>query len=195
MYFYLSPNCKFDKHSLATVFEPNSAVVGDFNSKSRLWGCSFSDTRGKIIEEILSLKDKNFCCINNGQATYAHYDGTQSRLDLSLVCRKLAAKCNWSICNNTMGSDHNPTNIHWEPHGEPKFNLSKADWSNFKERCRSYVTASNVDAVDVNEHGDRLTADIINSVKDSIPQSGPRSNKHHSRPLAVLERSLQEGSG
>jgi len=185
---YLPPNYKFDKHSLITVFEPNSVVVGDFNSKSRLWGCGYSDSRGRIIEDI--LEDKNFCCINNGQATYTHYDGTQSRLDLSLVCRKLAAKSNWNVCNNTMGSDHNPAvtrlfdqNIYWEPHSEPKFNLSKADWANFKDRCRSYITVSNVEALDVNEHGDRLTAAIISAAEDSIPRCEPRSNKRRSRPL------------
>jgi len=42
-----APNYKFDKHSLITVFEPNSVVVGDFNSKSRLSGCGYSDSRGR----------------------------------------------------------------------------------------------------------------------------------------------------
>ena len=185
---YLPPNCKFDKHSLATVFKPDSVVVGDFNSKSKLWGCSFSDSRGKIVEEI--IEENNFCCINNGQATYTHYDGTQSRLDLSLVSCKLAAKSNWSVGNNTMGSDHNPVvtrlfeqSVYCEPPDEAKFKISKADWGYFKERCRTLVTVSNVEAVDVNEHGDRLTAAITSAAQDSIPRSGPRSNKRRHKPL------------
>ena len=185
---YLPPNCKFDKHGLATLFQPNSVVVGDFNSKSRLWGCSFSDSRGRIIEEL--IEENNFCCLNNGQATYTHYDGTQSRLDLSLVCCKLAAKSSWSVGNNTMGSDHNAVvtrlfeqNIYCEPPIEPKFNLSKADWRHFKERCRTLVTGSNVETEDVNDHGDRLTAAIINAAHDSIPRSGERSNKRRPKPL------------
>ena len=63
---------------------------------------------------------------------------------------------------------------------EPKFNLSKANWGYFKERCRSLVTGSNVETEDVNDHGDRFTAAIINAAQDSIPRSRKRSNKRRS---------------
>jgi len=85
---------------------------------------------------------------------------------------------------------HNPAvtrlfdqNIYWEPHSERKFNLSNADWVNFKDRCRSYITVSNVEALDVNEHGDRLIAAIISAAEYNIPRCEPRSNKRRSQPL------------
>jgi len=68
---------------------------------------AISDSRGRIIADLLD--EYNFCCINDGQPTYTHYDGTQSHLDLSFVCSTLAAKSNWAVYDDTMGSDHSPT--------------------------------------------------------------------------------------
>ena len=89
------------------LFKPKSVIVGDLNAKSKLWGSPHSDTRGRLIEDL--IEDNHFCFINNGQPTYTHYDGMQSHLDVSLLCSSLAGRANWSVYDNTMGSDHSST--------------------------------------------------------------------------------------
>jgi len=77
-----------------------------------------------------------------GQPRYSHYNGSQSHLDLSLVCSTLGAKSYREVLDDTLGSDHSPTitriNVHLsqEIDDNDKFILSKADWKTFKDNSR-----------------------------------------------------------
>jgi len=77
------------------------------NAKSKLWGSPYTDERGLMIEDLLDMN--NSSVINTGQPTYQHYDGSRSHLDVSIVSNCLAAKSNWYVLNNTLGSDHRLT--------------------------------------------------------------------------------------
>ena len=185
---YLPPNSNFNKDNLSPFFQPKTVVVGDFNAKSKLWGCVYSDNRGRIIEDLLD--ENNFCCINDGQPTYTHYDGTQSHLDLSLVCSTLAAKSNWAVYDDTMGSDHSPAitrlfdqTPYCEEQSLPHFKFSKADWANFKQHCRANISDIDVDTIDVNTASDCIAAAIVDAAQASIPQSSPSSNRRRHKPL------------
>ena len=50
---YLPPRQKVDKIMLKELFGPKTAIVGDLNAKSKIWGSPHSDSRGLIIEELL----------------------------------------------------------------------------------------------------------------------------------------------
>ena len=106
------------------------------NAKSKLWGSPYINERGLMIEDLLDMN--NSSVINTGQPTYQHYDGSRSHLDVSIVSNCLAAKSNWRVLNNTLGSDHSPTVISINERqsftgqlGPPKFKLSKDDWRKF----------------------------------------------------------------
>ena len=78
--------------------------------------------------------------INTGQATYQHYSGSVSHLDVAIVDNATAAVADWSVLNNTMGSDHCPTVLdtvhnstsYIESDGPTRFILSKSDRVNIK---------------------------------------------------------------
>jgi len=136
---YISPDKSIDITELSKIFTAKSVIVGDFNSKSTLWGSPTTDERGLIIEDIVDNND--FVILNNGQPTYTHYDGSQSHLDLSLICHTLGSKSYWEVLDNTFGSDHFATtyiNIYpdKETDDTQKFILSKADWELFKINSR-----------------------------------------------------------
>ena len=79
--------------------------------------------------------------INTGQATYQHYSGSVSHLDVAIVDNATAAVADWSVLNNTMGSGahcptvlvtvHNSTS-YIESDGPTRFILSKSDRVNIK---------------------------------------------------------------
>ena len=60
-----------------------------------------------------------------------------------IVSSDLAARANWTVLNNTMGSDHSPTLVKIDDLGDPhindyrphSFNMTRADWSQFKRAC------------------------------------------------------------
>ena len=54
--------------NLIAQLPPPILLLGDFNSHSTLWGCSKTDLRGKMIEDLL-LKH-NLSILNNGSTTY-----------------------------------------------------------------------------------------------------------------------------
>ncbi len=65
---YITPSYKFKIEDIRKTFpHKRSIIVGDLNAHSRLWGCSESNKRGKIIEEILT--ENNLVVLNTGQPT------------------------------------------------------------------------------------------------------------------------------
>ena len=185
---YLPPKQAVYRNNLIDLFQPRTVIVGDLNSKSKMWGSDHSDTRGRIIEDL--LEDCHFCCVNDGQPTYTHFDGSRSHLDICLVPDAFGARVNWSVLNNAMGSDHSPTvvrlfeeELYADEQSTPRFNLQKADWVHFKDKSRRLVTMANVASDDTNIYSNQLTAAIISAAEASIPQSRPTSKKGRFKPL------------
>jgi len=70
---YLSPSSKFNSNdfdNLITQLPPPILLLGDFNAHSSLRGCSRTDIRGKLVEDLL-LKH-NLSLLNDGSYTYLH---------------------------------------------------------------------------------------------------------------------------
>lgn len=185
---YLPPNQTFDKSSIKDLFQPKTVIVGDLNSKSKLWGSEHSDSRGRLIEDL--LEETGYCVVNDGQPTYTHFDGSRSHLDICLVSDTLAARVTWLTLNNTMGSDHQPTvvtlfdeDLHAEAPAAARFKLEKADWTRFKDACRPLVTTASVASDDISVYNERLTAAIISAAEASIPKSRPASKRGRYKPL------------
>ena len=84
---YLSPSSKFninDFDNLITQLPPPILLLGDYNAHSSLWGCSKTNVRGKLVDDIL-LKH-NLSLLNDGSYTYLHpAAGSLSATDFNIA--------------------------------------------------------------------------------------------------------------
>lgn len=55
------------------------------------------------------MEERTLICLNNGNGTIIDIKtGKMSNLDLTLVSASLVNRCEWTIIENSMGSDHYP---------------------------------------------------------------------------------------
>lgn len=74
------------------------------------WGSNKTDTRGKIIEELLT--QDNLVLLNTGQPTRINpSNGNFSAIDLSISNTALAQKLEWKVLPDIYSSDHIPIQI------------------------------------------------------------------------------------
>ena len=70
---YLPPSDTLSKNSLVNLIDqlPHPfMLVGDFNGHCKVWGCSDTNDRGEIIEDVIAEND--LCLLNEKQPTYLH---------------------------------------------------------------------------------------------------------------------------
>ena len=185
---YLPPDKAIDKGELSKIFGHQTIVTGDINAKSKLWGSPVSNERGLIFEELIATH--NAAVINTGQPTYQHHSGSRSHLDVSMVSSTLAARSNWTVLNNTMGSDHCPTVItinekdaYIEKAGPSRFKLSKADWGKFKGICNETLTRETTYDKDIDVNSRRITEVITSAAQRCIPKPKPGRAKLQHNPV------------
>ena len=86
MFDLSTPSTKFNSSDFDTLISqlPTPVLLrGDFNAHSSLWGCSKTDVRGKLVEDLL-LKH-NLLLLNDSSHTYLHpATGSTSAIDLSI---------------------------------------------------------------------------------------------------------------
>lgn len=117
---------------------PNSPVLlmGDFNGHSPLWGGSFKNPRGIIIEQFID--EHALSLLNDGTHTRIDpFSGKSSALDLSLSSHNLSPQLSWSVHGDCCGSDHLPIAIslnHALPVTSirPRWLYESADWPNYQ---------------------------------------------------------------
>ena len=152
-------------------------ILGDFNAHSPLWGEQERDTRGKIVEDFLNKTDA--CILNNTSPTYLIPSTLKTTsVDLTFSSPDLAPNLNWSVLEDTHGSDHFPIMIQEEiPHistAPDLFNFNKANWSSFSEECENKLQP-NSDCKSVEDFSETL----LNISDKHIPRlsAKPRKNK------------------
>jgi len=179
---YLSPSSKFnssDVDNLITQLPPPILLLGDFNAHSSSWGCSKTDNRGKLVEDIL-LKH-NLSLLNDGSYTYLHpATGSLSAIDLSITSPSLYLDFSWQVISDQHGSDHFSICIHSYTTAPPVTNgtwkLAKANWTDFYSKASSNLGINYPnDLEDPIEHFTDILTNIANS---TIPKSKPRSKKY-----------------
>jgi hypothetical protein len=79
------------------------------NAHHTIWKSKTNNTRGKIVFNFINKHDLSL--LNDGRPTYQYHNGTKTAIDLSICTPNLTADLNWSIYNNTIGSDHQPSKI------------------------------------------------------------------------------------
>ena len=82
-------------------------MLGDFNSQSKLWGCSGTNDKGVIIENFIA--ENYLCLFNNKQATYLHSPTRKYfSIDPAICSPNIYLDFNWSVLDDLHGSDHFP---------------------------------------------------------------------------------------
>lgn len=156
-------------------------ILGDFNAHHDLWtNKKVNPTRGgqylsnHIIESSLVL-------LNDGSYTRIPERPNDSctAIDLSLISASLAHQCQWSIQDDSLGSDHLPIIIdiftddleYIEKDLENGFNTDKADWTLFKsilqEKLNNQPISQNLN---LQERYHKFRMYVIQAAEISIPK-------------------------
>ena len=178
---YLSPSKTYSKASIENLLDqlPRPAVMmGDFNAHHPLWGSASSNKLGEDLEEIFSLR--NLCVLNDGAITRLHWNGTTTCIDLTVVDPSIVLDFEWSVLDDTHGSDHYPILLKSasaeEDDGEARYNLNKANWIQYEEHCRGRIRDEAVFR-DGSRPVESLTHILNDIVEDCIPKSKPSNRR------------------
>ena len=133
----MSPSLAVNKYKLKPLFiSSENIIVATLMPIVVYGGSPVTNHRGKVIEHMLEYY--NYIALNTGRPTCPKFRGGMSHIDLALVNSSIAAKCNWSVLNNTVGSDHFPTVVTYneplysETTGIPRWKFDLADWQKYK---------------------------------------------------------------
>lgn len=160
-------------------------VVGDFNAKSALWCSPITNRRGRELSDLIT--ESEYVVLNTGKPTHVHHDGGVSHIDVGLASRGLAMKCQWTVLDDCMGSDHYPILITLderpviEKSSTPRWKLKNADWSAFETACLVAFTDPPIDS-DVEQLNEFITSSIVKAAEATVHQTSPGLAKRN-KPL------------
>ncbi|MEE9605315.1 MAG: reverse transcriptase domain-containing protein [Candidatus Scalindua sp.] len=169
-----NPGICIDVEAYKSFFIKNSIVCGDFNAYNPLWGSDRTDTRGKILEGIIT--ESNHVILNNGQGTHIVNVNKVTPLDLTSVCSNLAINANWEVLDDELGSDHFPISISINSRSvkeipvEENWNIGKINWARFRP-----LIESSFQQIDLSTDVDTIFEGIIRAITSCVEQSIPQS--------------------
>ena len=119
-------------------------LLGYFNGHNILWGNKENNSRGELIENVITNND--ICLMNDKSNTYMHYPTSSfSSIDLSLCHPSLFLDLYWSVCKDQHQNDHFPIiierNTPTVEDPNPKWKLNKANWEVFQSLCTDTITS------------------------------------------------------
>ena len=162
--------------------------MGDFNAHNPFWGCSYTNTKGKLIEEFIVEND--LIVFNNKFPT--HYDifhNSTSIIDLTICQPSVFLDFTCNVFNNTHGSDHYPIQLvlnDKDPEDNSqvhRWNFRKANWMKFKNLCQDLITEDLfiIDSDDMSIYNnDKMrvfSQNLLNIATESIPQTSTNQTK------------------
>ena len=140
-------------HQLTAELPPPVLILGDFNSHHSAWGCDSTCPRGRRLTSFLN--EESLCLLNTGAPThFTMPSGHTSALDLSLVSPQLSPLLTWRVDKDAMGSDHFPVWLEFREKVSlgcrpPRWNLVKADWTEFQSRMEQVFAGDAPEPVSV----------------------------------------------
>ncbi|UYV79346.1 hypothetical protein LAZ67_17002248, partial [Cordylochernes scorpioides] len=172
---YHPPNNKLiDDGTMAQFLTDNTIIVGDFNAKHQLWGCSMPNPRGKILSNLFD--DNAFMCLNDGNPTHHSYSyNTAQALDISFSSPDIFHKCKWKILKS-IGSDHLPilieisTKTKTSSIKEKFWNFKKANWNLYQQNTNEDFRKAPTSIKDLEQNWISFKNTIIKAAKVSIPR-------------------------
>ena len=172
---YLSPSAVVSKHALEQLIAqlPKPFVIlGDLNAHSTLWGGDHPNPQGRIVEDLCSQHD--LVVLNDGSPTFcSSSSGSMSAIDLSICDPSIFLDLEWSVSDDTSGSDHFPITVTYETsfqeHPVDSWKFRQADWERYaalvESRASLISPGNDVDFISV------LSSIIINTANETIPVS------------------------
>ncbi|CAC5405264.1 unnamed protein product [Mytilus coruscus] len=167
----------------------NIVLLGDFNSRSSMWGSSTTDSNGNIIEKVID--QNNMIILNDGTGTFQTVTGNRTQIDLTLVSASLANDSQWSVLDDQLGSDHFP--VLTVLNGKPVKNkvctpqrwiYDKADWHRFTTLCNE-INIDNIKHDDIGIFNQNLCEVVTKIADETIPKTsgtkGPPFLKYYAR--------------
>ena len=157
-------------------------ILGDFNAHNPLWGSHDINTRGQLIEDLIT--GNILCILNNGDNTYFHEPSkTFHAIDLAICTPILFPFLNFSVSNDLYHSDHFPLflsfhNLNFTNQKNSYYIYDRADWVTYTSNA---LITSNMIEGDINKAASDITHSIIYAADISIPKSSGLS-KRPSKP-------------
>ena len=153
------------------AYNRSAIILRDFNAYSTLFGADSTDDRGRLLEEL--IEEHNLVVLNSGAGTFVRPSGEMSHLDVAMASANFPRIANWTVLNDTPGSDHlpivitvnNPAVV--EESSQPHWMYRKVDWKGFKDDCKRLLTE------------DIITDDVTTSSNDvvcAILQAAEKNN-------------------
>lgn len=82
-------------------------ILGDFNARNHAWGSKTTDTRGKVVENLMD--DSKLVLLNENQPTYFNVaNDSESSIDLTFASASISDNLLWEVSNDLHNSDHYP---------------------------------------------------------------------------------------
>ncbi|XP_041926491.1 uncharacterized protein LOC121690144 [Alosa sapidissima] len=137
-----------------------------------------TDLNGEAVEEMIN--DQMLVCLNNGYGTRLNiYKNEMSCIDLTLVDKNIASRCEWTVDESTsIGSDHFPITCQIDigfkieqgyiPH---RWVFKKADWEKYVELCKEIGSLSIDNEQSIDEINGIVSSSILLAASQSIPIS------------------------
>ena len=134
------PHSQITKRQLTDLISqlpPPYLLLGDMNARSRMWGDTTTNARGRIFEDILT--ENNISILNDGQFTHYHSQtNSHSIIDLAFCSPDILDELTLAVSENLCDSDHYPIYItiatNTQHYDRPiRYDTSRANWTTYKE--------------------------------------------------------------
>jgi len=149
-------------------------LCGDFKAHHGMWGSLSANHNGHVLLSVLETQD--FVVLNTSVPTHYSLTGRYewSVLDLSIVSANVASRCNATVHNEFIGSDHSivqiatrgsdpPTKTHI-----PRWKFQRANWKRFSDLCDLSLPSI---SMELEQSYQLCETSILQAATTSIPQT------------------------
>ena len=172
------------------MMSTDTLILGDFNAHYSSWYSSSTDTRGTMLESMVS--GSNFGILNWDSPTRLPGNANPSSPDVSLASTSLITSTNWQT-NTNLGSDHLPILISLQMDVTitpiqhcTSISLKKANWDRYSREIEDKLSKRRL-PTDCQKGEKILRAIILKAASHHIP-SGRHWINTEPIPTEILEK-------
>jgi len=103
---YHSPNAPLEEEQYRLLFQNfsrDAVILGDLNAYSTVFGASITNSRGRLPENLMD--EHNMVTLNTGAGIYIRRTCEASHMYVAITTPNLARLANWTVVNDSLGSD------------------------------------------------------------------------------------------
>lgn len=164
---------------LASLFQNNTLMIGDFNAQSPSWGSGTLNPNGAVVERFLEAGD--MVLLNDGASTRVVSPSQQaSAPDLTFCSSDMALETSWRVLPDPGFSDHLPIAVGIDdgPLGiqtrrrfitTKKFDVAKGEWDTYSQEVINLL--NNSDPTDLKGFNQLL----VSAAEKTFPTIPPRT--------------------